>query len=326
MKIPERLLLQFLTSNFTLKKTSTGEIRINSPFTQDKKYHLYIEPKKGVFNDFKTGEKGKIEKLISDYLDIPISNVVTYLIKEYGSSINLRETQEEPEKKEIKLELPQGLKFFNEGSLSIIGKKAYSYLERRNISKEKIMELGYIYNDESEYHNSIFIPFYENNELVYFITRDFTEKSKMRYRNPHGIDTKEFVFNLDNLKETVLICEGVFDALSIDSPSSTCMLSADLGKRQALKILDTVPKNIIFVPDNDATGHRTLQKNIAILKLYKPSSIDLNIYVYQLPNDVKDLNELRVKTGKNKISIDECEVYNPNKIKILSPSSRSFSI
>ncbi len=63
MKIPERLLLQFLSSNFTIKKTSSGEIRINSPFSQDKKYHLYIEPKKGVFNDFKTGEKGEDRKI-----------------------------------------------------------------------------------------------------------------------------------------------------------------------------------------------------------------------------------------------------------------------
>ncbi len=57
-------------------------------------------------------KRGKIEKLISEYLDIPISNVITYLIKEYGSSINLRETVEEPEKKRSKTRVTTRFKVF----------------------------------------------------------------------------------------------------------------------------------------------------------------------------------------------------------------------
>jgi len=308
-KIPKNLIVKFIKDNFSTKETSTGELRINSIFDNDKKYHLYIEPDKEVFNDFKSGENGKIEKLISEFLNIPEQNILTYLIKEYGLDTIIQEKIEE-EKDSVSLILPEGLKFFNEGKIGIIGKKAYNYLKKRKIEEEKIMKLGYIYNEESEYNNSIFIPFYENGEIVYFITRDFTGESYLRYKNPHGLDSKKFLYNIDNLGETIIICEGVFDALSIDNPQATCLLSADLGKDQAKKIFNIVsPKNIIFVPDNDETGERTLQNNIKMLYLYKPASLSIRVYIYKLPKGIKDLNELKVNVGKNIISIDECELY-----------------
>lgn len=320
LRIPEKLLFSFLREHFTIKETSTGEIRINSPFTQDKKFHCYIDPKQGLFNDFKSGENGRVEKLIAEFLDINENNVLYHLIKEYGAGVPIleKETKQEEEKKQ--LIIPEGITFFSEKNLSFIGKKALSYLKKRKLSNDVIENLGYIYNENSEFNNSIFIPFYENGELVYFITRDFTGTSKLRYKNPTGFNSKEFVFNYDKLGETILICEGVFDAMSIDSPKATCLLSADLNKIQASKIIEKIPKNIIFVPDNDKTGERTLLNNIQMLKKYKPPSVNFKIYIYRLPNGIKDLNELRVKEGKNNINISECEEYNNKKISELKSS------
>ena len=53
-KIPAELLLNFFESEFNIKKTSDPkEIRINSIFKQDSKYHCYINLDKGVYYNFK---------------------------------------------------------------------------------------------------------------------------------------------------------------------------------------------------------------------------------------------------------------------------------
>lgn len=311
--IPESLLVKFFNDNFSVKTTSTGELRINSIYTNDKKYHLYINPKSGLFIDFKSGEQGKVEKLISNFANVPESKILEYLVKEYGITFIDTSSKESNKQEEIKeIELPKGLKFFNEGKLSTIGKSAYLYLKKRKIDDDIICNLGYVFNDSEKYNYSIFIPFYEDGQLVYYTTRKFLENDGgLRYDNPSGIDGKNFVFNIDNLGETIIICEGPFDALSVKQPQATCMLSADLGKEQAKKIFNKVtPKNIIFVPDNDETGERTLQRNIKTLFLYKPASLNIKVFIYRLPNGIKDLNDLKVKTDKNIISLDECEEYN----------------
>ena len=40
---------------------------------------------------------------------------------------------------------------------------------------------------------------------------------------------------------------------------------------------------------------------------------DKPIYLYDMPNTIKDLNELKVKTGKNFILKKECRLYTPTK-------------
>src|SRR5574344_2420455 len=55
MKIPSNLIVNFLYSEFQPKPTSTAELRINSPFEEDTKFHCYISPEKSVYTDFKGG-------------------------------------------------------------------------------------------------------------------------------------------------------------------------------------------------------------------------------------------------------------------------------
>lgn len=303
-KIPQSIIISFIKSHFDeMKETSTGEIRVNTPFDNDTKFHLYINPTKGVVKDFKTGYGNDFITFVSDFLDINKQEVLLHLIKEYGKSdITLKN------KIEVfsKLELPEGLNFFSIKKNGLIRNIAYNYLMNRKISKKNIEEFGYVFEPSSEYHNTIFIPFYENNEIVYFTTRDFTGKSYKRYINPHDIDSKRFVYNIDKMKEggTIFIFEGVFDALMLDSQIGTAMLSSDLGKEQAIKILDTAPKNIIFVPDNDEAGEKSLRRNIKLLLRYSPQSLNLSVLVYNII-DVNDFGE----TGKHYIDINECKIW-----------------
>lgn len=68
------------------------------------------------------------------------------------------------------------------------------------------------------------------------------------------------------------------------------------------------PKTIIYVPDQDETGIKKMQKNINKIITYCPYQ-GLNIYIYNIPKECKDLNDMKVKTGKDYILKKECIRY-----------------
>lgn len=306
LKIPENIVIAFLEDNFgDIKRTNSDEIRINSPFVDDRKFHMYINPVKGVVHDFKSGYSGGFISFIGEYLNIGNRAVISHLIRNYSGRGSMKDFSiTEYIEKNKEFELPEGLNWFSEIKKGVIRNQAYKYLKKRNLSEEIINEFGYIYQPGSEYNRMVFIPFYEDGELVYYICRDFTGKNDLRYNFPHGLNSKQFIYNIDKIKDTVFIFEGVFDAIALEEQIGTAMLSSDLGKEQATKILNRAPKDIVFVPDNDETGKRTLEKNIQLLLTYKPPSLNLNIWIYEI-KEVKDFSE----TGRKYIDMRECKKW-----------------
>lgn len=316
-KIPSETILKFLdNNNIEIKETSDDEeIRINSIYDNDNKFKLYISLDKNLFHCFKTGEGGRIEKLLSDVSNIDEKNIVNYIITNYFSKNEV--TKKVIEKKVYELELPENLKFFKEpekesGLIMSGRKRAYNYLAKRGLTEDVINELGYITNSNSMYNNRIFIPFYEEEKLVYFQTRDFTNTSTLRYVNPKGFSSKEYVYNIDKIENEVVIVEGLFDAMSVDNIPATAIMSADLTLTQAKKIMLNAPKEIIFIPDNDETGGRTLSKNIELMNYVKPKSLSYSIWLYYLPDEFKDFNEYANKTNNFKIDKNKLKKYNKN--------------
>jgi hypothetical protein len=228
--------------------------------------------------------------------------------KDILKDLSKKNVKEEILKVNKELILPEGLTFFYEKPEGIIAKKAFNYLKKRNISEDYIYKLGYIYNPEGRFGFSIFIPFYENNELVYFITRSL--EGGLRYNNPQGVDGRNFVLNYDNIqyKGDVFIFEGVFDALSLRKQVGTAMLTSSLSKEQVSKIYEKAPKNIILVPDNDDAGKASIKRNIDILNLYKPPSLDINFYIYNILKE-KDFNELSINNKIYEINLKDCIEY-----------------
>jgi hypothetical protein len=308
IKVPENIIKAFLEANFgRIKETSTGEWRINSPFESDKKMHLYIHPKKALVMDFKSGYKGTFTEFVATYLSIPKNQVLPLLLKEYSNRTDLENFNiEEYIDKSPDLVLPEGLHFFADEPTGPIRDQAYNYLVGRHIPEENIQDLGYIYAPGTEFDRSIFIPFYESGSLVYFITRDFTGTNRLRYNNPSGVNSKKYIYNYDRLpQDCIFVFEGVFDAISLRPPQyGTALLSADLSRDQAIRILEKAPYKVVFVPDNDEAGKKTLEKNIRTLLRYKPPSINPEIFIYEI-NNAKDFNETRLQH----IHIESCKRF-----------------
>lgn len=322
IKIPPQLIETFVEDNFPeVRKTVSGELHFNSPFVTDKRKRLYINPEKNRYFDQKQQIGGDFIDFLKNYYEVDEKEAVSILVKEYSSRNSKKDIQKEIIEKSTELELPKGLHFFDEERNTRSEKLAKRYLLNRGISLDG---LGYIYDPNGDFketfHNRIFIPFYENGELVYYITRSF-DGSKLRYKNPSNIDRTDIVFNYDKLKSDVFIFEGVMDALSLGNGQvGTASLTSVLSEKQIIKILDLSPERVIIVPDNDEKPstkeiiERNLEKNLKNFMLYKPESLTTKFYIFRLPKGIKDFNQYVLETGKDFININECELYNPRKI------------
>jgi hypothetical protein len=127
--------------------------------------------------------------------------------------------------------------------------------------------------------------------------------------------SSDLIYNYDRLaQEALFIFEGVFDAISLRPPQfGTALLSSDLSRDQAIRIFEKAPFKIIFVPDNDDTGRKTLSKNIQFLLRFRPSSLETEIFTYEIKG-AKDFNE----TGRYDIELKECKKWNPKDISKIS--------
>lgn len=325
LKIPYEIIENFIDDNFPeVRKTASGEFHFNSPFVSDNKRRFYVNPIKGSFFDQKQQLGGEFLGFVKDYLDVSEKEALTILVSEYSSkNINKETSEKELLKETTELELPNGLHFFSEERETRSEKLAKRYLLNRGISLDG---LGYIYdphgNFKETYHNRIFIPFYEEGELTYYIGRSF-DGSSLRYKNPTNVDRSGVVFNYDKLKSDIFVFEGVMDALSLGGGQvGTASLTNILTEKQIIKILDLSPERVILVPDNDAKPiareitEKNMIKNLNNLKLYKPESLNTKFYIYRLPKEYKDFNEYVLKTGNNNIKIEDCELHNPRKVNV----------
>lgn len=323
MKIPSTLIQNFMTSEFSPKLTSSGEYVIRSPFVDDKKGKLYVNKDTGQWIDFKaSGDRrtnifsGSFLVFVKEYLGFNTNDeAVKYLVDNYNFKLEPKtekETKEEIDNKKVLKDfiVKDGLKLFGDGTnLGMFGQMAYKYVLDRKLDPSYYPKLGYVFNPKSKFDKRVVVPFFEDEKMVYFITRTIDPKNMLRYMNPDKLDSKGYVFNIDKINEEVILCEGVFDAMSITAEQpATCLLSADIGIKQLSKLYEKKPKTIIYVPDQDETGFKKMQKNITKLITYCPYQ-GLNIYIYNVPSGCKDLNDMKIKTGKDYILKKECTKY-----------------
>lgn len=286
-----------------LEPTDKGQyFLIRCPSCGRKEMFLYKSSKKMICNRRnKCGTEIDLKDFLRENRSLTIDNITV---------------KEEDVKEETKLVLPDGLKFFTEKGSGFAKKQALRYLLNRNIPKNNIKKLGYVYEPGTLYNNTIFFPFWESSTLVYFTTRDYTgrrfiyedgeKKEPLRYIAARGLNSHDFVYNIDEVKEggDLFIFEGLMDALSLENQVGTAMVTSTLGDKQAIKIWDKAPGRIVLVPDNDKAGRDNLIRNYKKLLFHRPPSLsNVEVLKYELPEGFKDFNE----TGKHFIDISECE-------------------
>jgi len=174
--------------------------------------------------------------------------------------------------------------------------EAIQYLTRRSIS------LDYPFLFKALPRPGIIIPFTHDNQVVGNCIR-FLDDRTPKYLNdmPPG-----YVFGTDlqrNQWQSVLVMEGVFDALSI---GGLAVLHAEINDAQA-RLIRSLGREVVVVPDQDAAGMKLVDRAM---------ELGWSVSMPEWGDAVKDVNDAVVKYGKLGALLIIMQAREHSKIKI----------
>ena len=154
------------------------------------------------------------------------------------------------------------------------------YLVGRNLSLE---DYPFYWTPKVGFSNRVIVPFYKDGACVGYTARAIND-AKPKYISEQQ---PGYVFNLDNQRnrEFAIVCEGPFDAISIDA---CALLGAEIKDSQNW-LLKQLGKELVLVPDKDHEGLKTVEQAI---------EFGWSISMPDWPEGVKDVNDAVVKLGR----------------------------
>ena len=241
-----------LTSSLGVYSTLRGnELAFYCPFCHHHKQKLQVNTETQKWHCWTCNSGGK--KLTSLLRKLDVDKKTISIIREiYGDSNYNPQTDGSDAKVFINLpkefislvEQPKG---FNPEY-----KHAMHYLTQRGIGIKEIVKYGIGYCKDGMYARRIIVPSYNSDgSLNYFISRSYYAEEKMKYKNP---PISKNIICLDsqiNWNEPVILCEGVFDAITIRR-NAIPLLGKFPSKTLVEKIFMNGVTDIVISLDNDA--------------------------------------------------------------------------
>lgn len=195
--------------------------------------------------------------------------------------------------------------------------KCTDYLiKNRGLTPEIVEEFKLGWNEQEK---SIVIPIRDQFGRTIAFSRRFMQ-SEPKYKNSRNsdiYDKSKTLFNMDKartmISDRLYVVEGYFDAISghqLGFPT-VAYCSSELTREHIMLIKEVVNNNpnitIMLVPDNDTTGHNKVIKMQEKIASIAPG---LNVRVVELPEDVKDFNDLLVlKYDINNLPTEHIDKY-----------------
>lgn len=289
--------------------------RINSIFEEDDGLHLYLFISNGKFMDFKAGEQGDFEWLVTKFKKLEDKNDAPGFIHRNYFKVTTsalikrieelrKEGFDDPKSEIIPKRIKKPEDFLPMNRVTKTNKRFFDYLEGRGIDRDQIRKFKFHYAISGNYMNRVILPIFYEKKFVYFIARDITNKSSKKYLNPKAEEVKKngtgsIVFNLDFVKEgdTVIICEGPFNCFH-RLPKNTVLVAVQ-GKslllNQFRKLHRKKPGKYIIAYDSDEYFNKSSNKtHIFLSKNAEKTPIELiNWEKYRkIKEDVCDFGDL----------------------------------
>jgi hypothetical protein len=154
------------------------------------------------------------------------------------------------------------------------------YLVGRSLSLE---DYSFYWTPKVGFSNRVIVPFYKDGACVGYTARAIND-SKPKYISEQQ---PGYVFNLDNQRnrEFAIVCEGPFDAISIDG---CALLGAEIKDSQNW-LLKQLGKELVLVPDRDHEGPKTVEQAV---------EFGWSVSMPDWPDNVKDVNDAVIKLGR----------------------------
>ena len=173
---------------------------------------------------------------------------------------------------------------------------AKEYLQNRRIP------LDYPFLYKTMPRPGVVIPFTYENQVVGHTTRFLDD------RMPKYIQDIQpgYVFGTDLQKATwqsVIVVEGVFDALSING---LAVLHAEVNDAQA-RLIRSLGRDVVVVPDQDEAGMRLVDRAV---------ELGWAVSMPEWPSDIKDVNDAVIRWGKLATLLTIFQARETSRIKI----------
>ena len=274
------LLEKVLYKSYQMKN---GEHAFHCPFCNHHKKKLQINTETQKWHCWVCNQGGHKIGILLRKINAP-KNIISEVLKILGDYKGVKHEKEE--KTEYNVSLPQCYKPLWKKSDDPLYRNAIHYLKSRGIGGMDILRYSIGYCTSNGYSNRIIIPSYDaDGKLNYFIARDMFPNSKFKYKNPPiSKDTVTFELFI-NWNEPVILCEGVFDAITINK-NAIPLLGKFPSKTLVMRLIEKRVKKIYVALDEDA-------KKDAI-KLSK-FLMDYGIKTYLLDMNDKDPSEIGYK-------------------------------
>jgi hypothetical protein len=169
------------------------------------------------------------------------------------------------------------------------------YVHRRDIDLNKY-EFYWTPEEAYNLHRRVIVPFRYRGQVAGYTSRAIADSIKPKYWSSHPAD---FVFNLDMQKpdwKFVIVCEGPFDAMSIDGVA----LNGSEISDQQVDLIDQLQREVIVVPDFDINVNENTKKRTWAGQKIIDRAIEAG-WTVSFPvwaETCKDINEAVVKYGK----------------------------
>jgi len=177
-----------------------------------------------------------------------------------------------------------------------LSEQAQSYLTNRHIS------LDYPFLFKVQPRPGIVIPFTHDNQVVGNCVR-FLDDRAPKYLNDMQ---PGYVFGTDLQRDSwqsVLVMEGVFDALSI---GGLAVLHAEINDAQ-VRLIRSLEREVIVVPDQDSAGMKLVDRAV---------ELGWSVSMPDWGNDVKDVNDAVIKYGRLGALLTIMQARETSRIKI----------
>ena len=275
------------------KNVSSGWVNISCVFCGETSNHLGISLESQGFNCWVCGEKGNIFTLVM-YIE-----GVSY--SETKSIISNYEKEEEISK--AKDSLVSSKIICIKGLETAFPKEHKNYLIQRGFNPEYIISKYHLkacLHLGGEFAYRIVIPIIMNDQIVSYTARDITGKQKSKYYNLPNRESvtpiKDCLYNIDSIKDKVLIMEGVTDVWRIGD-GSVALFGVEYTHQQLRLLFDKNPKEAYVMFDTDAIKKTDKLANILSTFVDKVEVIELD------EGDPGDLSEENIIDLRTKISL-----------------------
>lgn len=149
--------------------------------------------------------------------------------------------------KQPEIELPGGVPAWQD-------KRSRAYLQKREVPESLVYKHKMLLCMNGTFSNRIIVPVFDREKARTFTARDITNKKEKKYLFPAGVSSGKWLFNLDNVNHhrTVIVCEGVFDALHLQKFGLPAV--ASFGKKLSKEQVEKLAcfSRTIFAYDSDA--------------------------------------------------------------------------